>query len=549
RKGNSEKHEATIQGGVLGAEAALEGPISRKHNSSYLINYRYSTLQLFALTGLKIGGDITPRYQDLSFNLSFPAKKYGMFTLFGLGGISSLGTKVKEDTLQWQSLQDKTASRQSYRMATTGITHLIFPDNQTYIKTTLAFSYASNLSQADTFSATLRPFNISSETYDYYYSRMAVTANRKIDSRNLVRCGAYLTFTYYSLNNQQYNFFNRRTETLARAKGLTQLVQSYWQWKYRFSEALSITTGLHFTYFMLNKRAALEPRANIEWKPLSNHSLSLAVGLHNRTDAVSAYISKIENSFGLISQANLSLDMTRAAHAVLGYDFIFLKDFRLHAETYFQYLYNIPSGTDDKAWFAVVNENDGFVNFPLINKGRGMNYGLELTLEKSLSKNYFFLVTASLFESRYAGTDLVWRNTAFNGNYVLNILGSKEFFLGKQKMQLIGFTAKALFRGGMRITPLDLEASRANGRAVYDYSRAFSEKLPDYFRLDFGAYFRKNNKRWSWILSFDAQNIIDRRNVAFKIYDAQKQEVKIIRNLGIIPVISWKAEFGFGKKE
>lgn len=548
RKGNNEKNEFTLQAGILGAEAALEGPFSKKSKASYLVNYRYSTLELFALMGFKIGGDVTPKYQDLSFNISLPTKKIGTFSVFGLGGMSSLGTSLQKDTTKWQSIQDKSSDMQHYYMFTTGITHLILPDVKTYIKTTLSFSYTNSGSNTDTFTTLLKPTTIFDESYKYYNVRLAVAVNRKIDNKNLVRSGIYYTGTFYNLQNRDFNFLYHQLETKVESNGNTHLFEAYWQWKHRFYETLSITSGLHFTYFLLNKRAALEPRVNIEWKPALNHTVSTAIGLHNRTDAVSAYVSTVETVNGL-QQSNKFLDMSKAAHIVLGYDFVFLKNFRLHAETYFQYLFKIPAGINTNSWYAIINQNDGFVNFPLVNKGKGINYGIELTIEKFFSNNYFFLVTTSLFNSRYASTDGVWRNTAYNGNYVLNVLGCKEFIIGKQKINIIGITAKVLYRGGMRITPINLSESKQQHQTVYDYKNAFSEKLPDYVRMDFGAYFRRNKKRWSWILSLDIQNVINRQNVAGKIYDPQRQEVRVIKNLGIVPVLSWKVEFGIKKKQ
>lgn len=543
RKGNNEKHEITLQAGILGAELALEGPFSSKSNSSYLVNYRYSTLEVFALMGFEIGGDVTPKYQDLSFNLAFPTKRVGTFTVFGLGGMSSLGTSVKKDTLKWESLQDKSSDKQHYYMGTAGVTHLILPDAKSYIKTTLSLSYTNSGSNTDTFTTNFKPSTVFDESYQYYNARLVIVFNRKVDAKNLVRTGVYYTGTFYNLRNRDFDFFEQQLATRVQKKGNAHLLQAYWQWKHRFSENLSITSGLHFTYFLLNKKASLEPRASLEWKPAFNHTLSVAAGLHNRTDAVSTYVSTTGNS--PVSQtANLNLDMTKAAHAVLGYDFLFLKYFRLHAETYFQYLFQVPVGSGSNAWFSTINMEDGFVSLPLKNKGKGMNYGIELTVEKFFSKNYFFLVTTSLFNSRYAGTDNVWRNTAYNGKYVFNVLGSKEFILGKKKINIIGATAKILYRGGMYILPVNLDASRLQHETVYDFNRAYEEKLPDYFRMDFGVYFRRNKKRWSWILSFDAQNIINRQNVAGKVYDPQKDEIRVIRNLGIVPVISWKVEFG-----
>jgi hypothetical protein len=58
RKGNDERREYAFQLGVLGMQAALEGPFSKKNKASYLINYRYSTLVLLNAVGFNLGDDV-----------------------------------------------------------------------------------------------------------------------------------------------------------------------------------------------------------------------------------------------------------------------------------------------------------------------------------------------------------------------------------------------------------------------------------------------------------------------------------------------------------
>ncbi|MFX5517658.1 hypothetical protein ABTD52_18095, partial [Acinetobacter baumannii] len=50
----------------------------------------------------------------------------------------------------------------------------------------------------------------------------------------------------------------------------------------------------------------------------------------------------------------------------------------------------------------------------LVNKGTGKNYGVELTIEKFLSKGFYILTTGSIFKSVYKGSDGIERNTTFN---------------------------------------------------------------------------------------------------------------------------------------
>lgn len=79
RNGNNEKHERTAQLGILGTELGLEGPINKKRGSSYMINYRYSTLDLFQGLHIKIGTSAVPKYQDMGFRFNFPTKVQVLF--------------------------------------------------------------------------------------------------------------------------------------------------------------------------------------------------------------------------------------------------------------------------------------------------------------------------------------------------------------------------------------------------------------------------------------------------------------------------------------
>lgn len=84
RNGNNQKYQHTFQLGILGIDFASEGPISKKHNSSYILNYRYSTTGLLEkLKGKDSKEDMgaTLDYQDLNFKLNFPTQKAGVFSV------------------------------------------------------------------------------------------------------------------------------------------------------------------------------------------------------------------------------------------------------------------------------------------------------------------------------------------------------------------------------------------------------------------------------------------------------------------------------------
>ena len=544
RKGNPDKREYTIQVGVLGLEAALEGPFSKKYKGSYLINYRYSTLNILSLLGLKIGGNQVPKYQDLSFNFSFPSKHIGTFTLFGIGGLSSLGNTAGKDTLTFKTLSDRTEENLNQKVGVIGATHnIVFKDRKTSLKTVLSLSSTQNGYAQDTVNNQFDRAPLQNNSFKYVYVRAATTLNRKVDNKNTVRAGLEFQDISYHLYQDGRNDTTGAYSTQINTLGNTFLLQGFCQWRHRFTDRLFLAAGLHLTYGAINKKFYAEPRVSAEYRLTTKMNLTVGIGLHSKMDAISTYTAQLAPGSTYNLQQNRSLDFSRSVHFVLGYNYSFAKDFRVHAEVYYQYLFSIPVGTGANGYFSVINLNDGFVNVPLVSQGRGYNYGLEVTLEKSFSHNYYFLYTLSLFDSRYRGTDGIWRNTAYNSNYVMNLLGGKEFVVGKRKINRIGVNAKIIWRGGTRDTPIDLAASEAAGTTVYDNSRTNSIRLPDYFRVDFGASYRRNKKKYAWVLAVDIQNVINRMNVAYRSYDRYAHAIIYKRNLGIIPILSYKVEF------
>ena len=123
RKGNNEKQEHALMLGVLGLEVATEGPLNRDAGSSYLLNYRYSTLAILQSLGLNPAGDALPKYQDLAFNINLPTAKMGTFSLFGLGGTNQSYFEPVADQQQWQFEEDKWGFLEEQQVGTLGLGH------------------------------------------------------------------------------------------------------------------------------------------------------------------------------------------------------------------------------------------------------------------------------------------------------------------------------------------------------------------------------------------------------------------------------------------
>ena len=110
-----------------------------------------------------------------------------------------------------------------------------------------------------------------------------------------------------------------------------------------------------------------------------------------------------------------------------------------------------------------LNEISGFVSDSLTSDGKGRSYGLELTVEKSLTAGIYLMSTTSIYKSKYTGRDGIERDSRFNGKYVQNLLAGKEWRVGKSKTNIFAANIKLLAAGGNRTTPIDLEKSREKG--------------------------------------------------------------------------------------
>ncbi len=548
RNGNNKKMERTLQIGALGIEALVEGPFSPNGNASYLVAYRYSTLALLTRANVNIGFASIPTYQDLSFKMNVVTKKLGAFKLFGLGGTSNTEFLDRQrDETQFSPANEGENVRFGSRTGIVGFSHTYFLDNNTFVKTTVAATFEGNGGRRDSVQSDATEKRTGGFGYDQTKLILNSLVNKKINARHSVQAGIVAEFIdfqtkdslllYHPVNRQPFWGFNNDFS------GNTHLLQAYGQWKFKINPWLTLHSGVHAQYLSLNGRWALEPRAALNYQSSENQTWSLGYGLHHQVQPYGMYFFRDKYSVPNL-ETNRDLGYTRSNQVVAGYDYRFRKDFRLKAETYYQYLSNVPVESTLSS-YSVLNYGATFYNTyrnNLVNEGTGYNYGLELTIEKFFSKHYYFLCTASLFDSKYKGSDGIKRNTAFNGNYILNALGGFEVILKKNLTLLLD--AKFTVAGGLRYTDIDLVASAQNREATYKEAEAFKQQNDTYFKPDVKVTLRKNFKRGvalEWAL--DLQNVANYKNVFLQWYDVNTNRSFPVYQNGMFPTVQLKLEF------
>ncbi len=250
----------------------------------------------------------------------------------------------------------------------------------------------------------------------------------------------------------------------------------------------------------------------------------------------------LKNANAVINYPNKNLDLSKAQHYVLSYNHVISNNLKIKSEVYYQQLFNIPVSADVNKTFSTLNVEGDFILDPLVNKGKGKNYGIEISLEKNLSKNYYFMFSNSFYQSKYAALDGVERNTKYNGNYISNFVGGKDFIFANQR-KTFGINLRMLYTGGYRTTPINFTQSQIDGVTVFKEKDAYSLQNPYYFRTDLRLSMKWNRKHTTSTLSLDVQNLTNRKNLFNETYDAQTNKITKNYQLGLLPILNYKIEF------
>lgn len=533
RKGNTEKREYSLQAGIIGTDMSFEGPFSKKGSASYLLNYRYSSLAMLNAIGIKIVGDAVPKFQDLTFNIYVPTERLGTFTMFGIGGLSTI-----------------TESDEVYKnefdagMYTQGITHLFHINENTYIRSVISYAGTKNIWNYIEDDRENDFYYKGNEEFFYNTLRFSTTLNKKINASHFITGGVNYDQMYFNLYENSYDLEEKIMVSDLQDKGNTGLAKAHISYKYRPFNKLTLTGGVHSMYFLLNDNYTIEPRLGAKWKLNERQSISAGFGVHSKIETISNYYAKSINEVGDTIIPNRNIEPIKANHYVLGYDNLLAKNLYFKLELYYQKLYNIPVDNSDSSSFSALNHGSGYTSVPLANKGTGENYGIEFTLEKFYANKYFFLMTASLYESKYKALDGINRNSRYNGNYVFNALAGKEFKLGNHgRDNSITVTSRVIWAGGQRYTPIDIEESREYGYTRRDNSKAYSRQYEDYLRVDLKVSYRKNKKKSTRVWEIDIQNVTANENVTGDWYNYADDQIETWSQLGFLPTLNYRIEF------
>jgi CarboxypepD_reg-like domain/TonB-dependent Receptor Plug Domain len=545
RHGDMQKRENRAKIGILGLDFATEGPI-KAGSSSYLVNYRYSTLGLLGKMGFYLVGErVTNDFQDLSFNLAFKKKK-SVSTIFGIGGLST------ERYLPVSQGIDRKIGRASEwedrvkpsNMGAIGYTHTYLPNYKTVIKTVVALVGSDQIRNSDTLDLNNVRFRYNTERYLDKRLVASVSYSKKISDKLWIKTGFIGNQIFYDFfkeskaRNNVIDINQRQTNISVKGAGNSQTLQEYVQTSYKLSPKLSINTGIHILTFLANKTGSIEPRFSMQYAPSAASRLSFAYGRHAKILPMMTYF--FANKEG--KNINLDLKPIKSDHFIAALHHYTQNRMRISLEAYYQNIFNVPISANQAENWWLLNYSADFPEFQVKSKGLGKNKGLDFAIEKQFSNSYFFLATFSALNSKFKANDGIWHNGRFNTLFSSSYTFGKEFpFKNGNILQLGG---RFLYNGGFRFTPLDAAKSKAAGKYIGDQTKENEGQVPAYSRLDTRVAYRFNGKKTGGNISLDFQNATNKLNATNVAYDAKTNStITEYRGSGFIPVLTFQFDF------
>ena len=543
RNGNNQKREFMGQMGFNGFELGAEGPFSRESQASYLLNVRYSTLEVLHALGMSFGtGSAIPKYKDLSLKVNIPLST-GRISFFALGGNNNIAMlDSRGDDAQYGF--SGTDLYYTNQMGVAGLNWVGYFSDDSRITATLAVSGIGGTAEIFELGEGEKTQLIDEDMYEIKYT-FSGKFNRRFNSGNFLNTGVVADIfdvSYYGLQHMKssgsdFHYLDSR--------GKTSLTRAFAEWQHKIPGGVTISTGLHSSWLFLNNTGALEPRMGVRWELAEGRSVSLGAGMHSQTQMKGVYFSQrlVDSTEMRYERTNENLDLTRSLHLAASYDHLLGKGHRLKAEVYYQRLYDIPVAKY-RPEYSIISQGGAFsfMAFDYMeNLGTGENKGIELTLEKFLNKGFYYLFTASVFDAGYRGYDGVWRNSAFSNNFVFNLLAGYEWKIGSRS--LLSADIKTVYAGGNRYLPIDEERSVADNTTRYDWDNAYTKRYPDYFRVNGRLSFRINMPGSDHEWALDLQNMTGHKNIFTQNWNSDKGEVSTSYQMGFMPMVTYRIYF------
>ena len=288
RVGNNTKYEHAIQVGTLGVDFASEGPLAKGSKASYLVNYRYSFLEIAKkLHAINMEKE-TLDYQDLSFKLNMPTQKAGTFAVWFTGLIDRYENEVP-DVSDWETLWDMNDSWSRQKNCAVGLNHHFRLRSGGTLHSSVAFTGSYRKLGVNDYDAAMNMMPEMAGRNSLWNVIISTQHQHKFSSRYTMQNG----FEHQHLDFHTWmDYIHETGGPLYRvydSEGNTGLTRLYTNHKVALSSRLSTVAGVNVMWFNLNDQWLVEPRVSMQYKTSPSSTFSVAYAMNSRKETTDTY--------------------------------------------------------------------------------------------------------------------------------------------------------------------------------------------------------------------------------------------------------------------
>lgn len=524
REGNRDEYDAQIDMSLSGFGGGVEGPLPNQ-KGSWLFSARQGFLDLFVDA---VGAGVAPRFGDIHAKLAYDINPQHKLTLLNIFGTS----KIEYSHQQAIDQEFLYSGRIKTQQNTTGINWRYLWGKKGYSNTSLSHAVMKNdvlWNDVDTQQQNHGNESIESSIRVRNFNYYAFSKNHKLEFGMDV---GYLMNDYNYFANSDTNRVGVLTSGVAIDKNIFALKAGiFLSYISHPLKNLTTTIGLRGDYFDFNQKSQLSPRFSLSYGMNERLTFNLAFGMFYQNLPLF-----------LLSQyrENKKLDDPQAIHYVAGMDYMLTSDTKMTIEVYDKAYKDFPLTSDDPYSFVVDDFSSMKLNIAgnhLQSIGKAYSRGIELLIQKKLAQDFYGLVSATWFRSRYQDYLYEWRNRIFDNRYIFSIIG------GYKPNQKWEFSARWVFAGGVPYTPFDIEKSKQAHTGIIDKNSINEQRYPDYhslnIRVDRRFFFQQTNL----ILYLSIWNAYNRKNIDRYFWDPLNNRQNTFYQFRLVPILGMEFEF------
>lgn len=257
-----------------------------------------------------------------------------------------------------------------------------------------------------------------------------------------------------------------------------------------FADKVAISGGIRMDANSLNTSESnplqqISPRVSLSYAVADQWNINASMGRYYK---LPSYTQLAFRNGGVSNPGNY----IQSTHYVAGVEYIPSSTFRLTVEGFYKKYSNYPVSILEGISLANKGTEFGSIgNEAVTQSGKGRAYGMEIFMQKKLTRHFFGILSYTLYKSEFTNRNGMYLPAAWDNGQLLSITAGYKL----PRNWELGI--KFRYQGTAPLTPFDLVASQLNylsvGTGILDYTRFNSNRLPAFHSSDI-----RIDKKWNY---------------------------------------------------